>query len=456
MANQTDIKAQSHPQAIAARQLAFQVLKQIQRGAFADVALDRTLNQVNLPERDRKLATELVYGAIRRQRTLDAIIDQLAKKPANQQPPALRLILHLGLYQLRYLDQIPASAAINTTVELAKQNDLAGLSGFVNGLLRRYDRQPDKALPQSPHGATNIGIQYSFPDWIVQVYLDQFGLAETEKLCNWLNQPPSIDLRINTLKTSIAALETKFQQANIAVKRLPHLPQALRLTSHAGAIQNLPGFAAGEWVVQDSSAQLVGYLLDPHPGETIVDACAAPGGKTLHIAELMQDQGTVWAIDRTASRLKKIQQNVDRLGLHCIQVKTADSRHIPELVNQCDRVLVDAPCSGLGTLNRHADARWRQTPESVAKLAQLQREILQQAATWVKSGGILVYATCTIHPQENESIVEHFLRQNPRWTIERPASESAIAHFITETGWIKVLPHQHQMDGFFMVRLKKA
>jgi 16S rRNA (cytosine967-C5)-methyltransferase len=212
----------------------------------------------------------------------------------------------------------------------------------------------------------------------------------------------------------------------------------------------------GEWIVQDSSAQLVGYLLDPQPGETIVDACAAPGGKTLHIAELMQDQGTVWAVDRTASRLKKMQQNIDRLGLHCIQTKTADSRHIPEFVQQCDRVLVDAPCSGLGTLNRHADARWRQTPESVSELTQLQREILQQAATWVKPGGQLVYATCTLHPEENEVIVESFLSHNSHWIIDRPLASSPFEPFTVAPGWIKVLPHQHQMDGFFMVRLKRA
>jgi 16S rRNA (cytosine967-C5)-methyltransferase len=170
----------------------------------------------------------------------------------------------------------------------------------------------------------------------------------------------------------------------------------------------------------------------------------------------MQDQGKVWAIDKTASRLKKIHQNVDRLGLHCIYTKIADSRDIPEFVGTCDRVLVDAPCSGLGTLNRHADARWRQTPESVVTLTQLQREILTQAATWVKPGGILVYATCTLHPAENEAIVEAFLAANADWQVDPPAADSPIAPLINAAGWLKVLPHQHQMDGFFMVRLKKA
>jgi 16S rRNA (cytosine967-C5)-methyltransferase len=445
----------SQAPATTARELAFQALKQIQGGAFADVALDRALKTSNIDRIDRGLATELIYGIIRRQRTLDALIDQLATKPASQQPPELRLILHIGLYQLRYLDHIPSSAAVNTTVDLAKNHGLPGLAGFVNGLLRQYDREPDQSLPKSSNLATQIGLQQSFPDWIVQVYLDQFGPDETTQLCEWLNHPPTIDLRINGMKTTIEQVEAQFQQADIGVQRLPYCPQALRLTGHAGAIQYLPGFTAGEWIIQDSSAQLVTALLDPQPGETIVDACAAPGGKTLHIAELMQDQGTVWAIDKTASRRRKIQQNVDRLEFHCIQTKIADSRNIPEFVGQCDRVLVDAPCSGLGTLNRHADARWRQTPESVTQLTQLQREILDQAATWVKPGGILVYATCTLHPAENEAIVEQFLARNPDWQIDRPPASSPIFPLIAPPGWIKVLPHQHQMDGFFMVRLNR-
>jgi 16S rRNA (cytosine967-C5)-methyltransferase len=439
---------------LSSRQVAWQILRQIQGGAFADVALDRGLKGAVINDLDRKLATELVYGCMRRQRTLDAIIDQLAQKTAKQQPPELRLMLHIGLYQLRYLDQIPSSAAVNTTVDLAKQNGFAGLTGFVNGLLRQYLRTPELTIPAADPIA-RIGIQHSYPDWIVQVYRDQLGEAETEQLCEWFNQPPSIDLRINTLKTTIAAVQAQMQTVGIQSQPVPAVPQALRLTAHAGAIQNLPGFTTGDWIVQDSSAQLVGYLLDPQPGETIVDACAAPGGKTLHIAELMQDRGTVWAIDRAESRLKKIQQNVDRLGLQSIQLKTGDSRDLPEFVGIADRVLVDAPCSGLGTLHRHADGRWRQNPESVASLTQQQQDILQQASTWVKPGGILVYATCSLHPAENEAIVQNFLQQNPDWQIDRPPADSPVTPFLQPAGWAKIWPHQHQMDGFFMVRLKK-
>ncbi|XHX80415.1 MAG: 16S rRNA (cytosine(967)-C(5))-methyltransferase [Stenomitos frigidus ULC029] len=451
------------------RQLAFLALRSVHQGAFADVALDKTLQQAKLTNLlDRRLLTELVYGSVRRQRTLDAFIDQLAKKPAQQQPDDLRTILHLGLYQLCFLNQIPASAAVNTTVDLAKQNGFVGLAGFVNGVLRQYVRLREaeaaegatqnsslSSLVTSPSPITRLGIQHSYPDWMVALWLEQLGLDATEQLCHWMNQPPHIDLRVNTLKASVETVEAVMQTAGVAVSRIPHLPQALRLPAAAGAIQQLPGFDEGWWIVQDSSAQLVSYLVDPQPGEVVVDACAAPGGKTMHLAELMDDRGTVWACDRAASRLRKLQQNVDRLGLQAIRLCEGDSRNLPQFVNQCDRVLVDAPCSGLGTLHRHADARWRQTPETVQQLTQLQAELLEQAATWVKADGVLVYATCTLHPLENEVIVQTFLDHHPDWTIEPPLPDTPPAAFATTKGWIKVWSQEHDMDGFFMARLKK-
>nr|WP_290227670.1 16S rRNA (cytosine(967)-C(5))-methyltransferase [Trichocoleus desertorum] len=441
------------------RQLAFLALRSIQRDAFADVALDRVLQDAELNSQDRRLATELVYGSVRRQRTLDALIDQLGKKKSHQQPPDLRAILHLGLYQLRYLNQIPASAAVNTTVELAKQNGFPGLTGFVNGLMRQYIRLTESAgdplqLPADP--VQRLGTLHSYPDWIVQVWLDQLDLAETERLCEWMNRPPHIDLRINPLRTSLEAVEAAMQAEGVAVKRLPHLPQALRLLEPAGAIQKLPGFQEGWWMVQDASAQLVSYLVDPQPGEFVIDACAAPGGKALHLAELMQDQGTIWACDRTSSRLKKLTENAERLGIHSTKISIGDSRDQPQFVGKGDRVLLDAPCSGLGTLNRHADARWRQTPDRVQELGTLQQELLTAAATWLKPDGVLVYATCTLHPQENEQVITAFLAQHPDWQIEPPAPSSPAAAFATPQGWVKVWPHRQQMDGFFMVRLKRS
>jgi len=440
------------------RQLAFLALRDIhRRGAFTDVALDRVLRTTKLNSADRRLVTDLVYGTVRRSRSLDALIDQLGKKKAHQQPPDLRTILHIGLYQLRYQERIPPSAAVNTTVELAKENGFKGLAGVVNGLLRQYERLATSSgeplqLPVEP--VERLGILHSFPDWIIQIWLEQLGVEETEQLCEWFNQSPTIDLRVNTLRVSIEDVETAMQSAGVDVRRVPQLPQALRVVGGTGAIQQLPGFSEGWWTIQDSSAQLVSHLLNPQRGDVVIDACAAPGGKTTHIAELMADEGKIWACDAKASRLKKLKENAQRLQLKSIQICTGDSRNFSQFTNSADSVLLDAPCSGLGTLHRRPDIRWRITPETVHELSILQGELLEQAATWVKPGGVLVYATCTLHPQENEGVIQPFRERNPHWQIEPPVPHSPLSAFSMPQGWIKVLPHQHQMDGFFMVRLK--
>ncbi|NEP16901.1 MAG: 16S rRNA (cytosine(967)-C(5))-methyltransferase [Leptolyngbya sp. SIO4C1] len=439
-----------------ARQAALATIKAVERGAFADVELDRQLHRSQLSSDDRRLATELVYGSVRRRRTLDALIDQLGKKPAHQQPVDLRLILQLGFYQLRYLSQIPDHAVVDTSVELAKHCRLGKLSGVVNGMLRQYIRLSAAGDPlRLPDDEiARLGVLYSYPDWIVRVWQQRLPEDEVAQLCDWFNRPPNLDLRVNRLKVSVDQAAAALQAAGVQTQRLPHLPWALRLSGKIGNIRQLPGYAEGWWMVQDASAQLVAELLNPQPGETVIDACAAPGGKTAHLAELMQDTGALLACDRTASRLKKVQQNQQRLGLTCIQTQVCDSRNQPQLTATADKVLLDVPCSGLGTLHRHADARWRQQPGSVRDLVQLQKELLAQTATWVKPGGTLVYATCTLHPDENEHQIQQFLADHPDWVIEPPELDSPAAAYSDESGWIKVWPHRDNMDGFFMVRLQ--
>ena len=440
------------------RSLAFLALKNVyQKKAYTDVALNRVLKSVDksveISQADRSFACELVYGIVRRQRTLDALIDLLGKKKAAQQPPDLRIILHLGLYQLRYLDRIPASAAVNTSVELAKANSLAKLAGVVNGLLRGYIRQAESNDPlQLPDNAiARLGIKHSFPDWIVETWLEQLPLEEVDQLLAWFNRSPQIDLRVNILKTSVTEVTKMFKAAEISVEPIPNLPQGLRLAG-AGAVTDLPGYKEGWWVIQDSSAQLVTHLLDPQPGETIIDACAAPGGKTTHIAELMGDRGRIIACDRAAKRLNKVRENAARLQLSSIQIAAGDSRNQPEFANIADRVLLDAPCSGLGTLHKRPDIRWRQTAQAIRELCQLQKELLEQVSNWVKPGGILVYATCTLNVLENETVIQSFLENNSNWSIQSPPNAIA-QNWVTSEGWIKVYPHRDNMDGFFMVKL---
>ena len=438
------------------RQVAFNALYEvIIKDAYAEVALDRAFKKQSLSPQDYGLISELVYGIVRRKRTLDALIDQFATKPSSEQPPKLRLILLLGLYQLRYLTQVPPSAAVDTSVKLAKSNGLSKLSGVVNGILRKYIRQRETIsdpliLPDDP--IAQLGIKHSFPDWIIQLWCDEFGAATAEQLAQWFNQSPNIDLRINPLKTTREAVENAFTDANISYESLS-LPYGLRLTSGVGNIQQLPGFKEGWFTVQDFSAQLVGYLLDPQPGETVIDACAAPGGKTTHIAELMGDQGIIWGCDRAESRLKKVTANAQRLQLNSIQTCAGDVRMLSQFYNSSDRVLVDAPCSGLGTLHRRTDLRWRQTPQNLVELAQLQQEILTSAATWVKPHGMLVYAVCTINPLENEDVIKAFLANHPHWEIVPPPENFPTKSLMSPVGWLKILPTKHNSDGFFMAKL---
>ena len=441
------------------RAIAFLALKDVyQKKAYTDVALNRVLKSASrvdeIGQTDRSFACELVYGIVRRQRTLDSLIDVLGKKKAAQQPPDLRILLHLGLYQLRYLDRIPASAAVNTSVELAKANGLGKLSGVVNGLLRSYLRATEAdadplQLPADP--VTKLGVKHSFPDWIVETWLEQLPLEEVDRLLAWFNQSPKIDLRVNILKTTVAEVEAALQEAGVAVERIPHLPQGLRIEG-AGAVAGLPGYKQGWWTIQDSSAQLVSHLLDPQPEETIIDACAAPGGKTTHIAELMGDKGHIVACDRAAKRLKKVRENAARLQLNSIQIEAGDSRDVESFYNLGDRVLLDVPCSGLGTLHKRPDIRWRQTAQGIESLVELQQELIEEAARWVKPRGVLVYATCTLNISENEKVIQSFLANNSNWSIQ-PTTDTIARYWATSAGWIEVYPHRSNMDGFFMVRL---
>lgn len=372
------------------RQFAFQALQRINKGAFADIALDQVLQKSNLDQRDRRLVTELVYGSIRQQRTLDAWIAQLSQKKKTRHPVNLQLILRLGFYQLCFLNQIPPSAAVNTTVNLAKSNGFKGLAGFVNGILRQYlrlrDQQDEEQAtvpsshrpngpihkveqehPISPHRSLQLpnsdieqlGVLYSYPDWIVTTWLNQLNLEETTQLCQWFNRPPSIDLRVNPQRTTIEIVETALQAIGLTCKRVSNLPYTLRFVDSPGLIQALPGFQEGWWTVQDASAQLVSYLLDPQPHEIIIDTCAAPGGKTTHIGELMGDTGTIWACDRNASRLRKVTENSDRLQLQSISIQPRDCTLSSE------ELRLQSPQKTVDDVERSLDSDWDEYADRV-------------------------------------------------------------------------------------------
>jgi 16S rRNA (cytosine967-C5)-methyltransferase len=408
---------------LESRQLAWQVLQAVAAGAYADGALERELKRHPLTPADRALATELAYGSIRQRRQLDAWLDELGQVPALRQPPKLRWLLHLGLYQLLHSDRVPASAAVSTTVELAKRGGLARLAPVVNGLLRSFLRRQEAHQPlgEPATAAERLALAHSLPDWLAAELLGWLPQERAESFAAACNQPPPLDLRVNPLRISREALLEAFAAAGIAAEPLEGLPQGLTLTARSGDLRALPGYAEGHWCVQDRSAQRIAPLLEPRPGQRLLDACAAPGGKSTHLAELIGDQGEVLALDRSGPRLRRLITNAERLGLGSIHALEADGLTLaqlqPQLLGRFDGLLIDAPCSGLGTLARHADARWRITPEAVNGLAELQRQLLEALLPLLKPGGRLVYATCTVHPAENQQQLDAFQQRHPDWRL---------------------------------------
>ena len=415
----------SSPPGLASRQVAWQVLQAVAAGAYADGALERELGRVSLSPQDRGLATELAYGAIRQRRLLDAWLDQLGKVPAERQPPKLRWLLHLGLYQLLSSDRIPASAAVSTTVELAKRGGLSRLAPVVNGMLRAFlrRREAGEALPLPSDPAAALAIRQSLPDWLAAALLQWRTPDEAEAFARACNTPPALDLRVNGLRSTPEAVQAALAAAGVVAEPIEGLPMGLSIKGRSGELRHLPGYDEGHWCVQDRSAQLVVPLLQPNPGERILDACAAPGGKSTHLAELMGDQGLVLAVDRGEARLRRVDRNCERLGLTAIKTHCADASQLrvqePTWAQSFDRILVDAPCSGLGTLSRHADARWRLGPSSIGELVEVQRQLLESLLPLLKPGGRLLYATCTVHPQENQQLVQALLASHAELELVR-------------------------------------
>ena len=428
---------------LAPRLAAWRVLQAVAAGAYADAALERELAAGRLAPLDRALATDLAYGAIRQRRLLDAWIDAHGKVPARSQPPTLRWLLHVGLQQLLSSERVPAAAAVSTSVELAKRHGLARLAPVVNGILRGVlrNRSSDAApsgdpppaprplpppwqglpLPQDP--AASLALRHSLPEWLAVELLGWLPADRAEAFAAASQAPPAVDLRIQADRTSREALLAAFAEAGVTAEARPETPQALTLPAGCGNPRQLPGFSEGLWCVQDRHAQAIVPLLDPRPGQRVLDACAAPGGKTTQIATCLQGEGELWAVDRSAARLRRVEQNLARLGVGPVQTLAADAAELsslrPEWEGHFDRVLLDAPCSGLGTLARHADARWRIEPESIEELAQLQSRLLEGLAPLLAPGGILVYATCTVHPRENGERVAAFLSGRPSWRLRQ-------------------------------------
>ena len=407
-----------------ARKAAWDVIQAVGGGAFADVALERIFNLYSFKSIDKGLITELSYGAIRQRYYLDCWIDHLGKVPAKKQPPLLRWLLHLGLYQVLKMKRIPPAAAINTTVELAKTHHLKKLAPVVNGILRSALRSKERGLllPKSNNPSLELAKNESLPLWLADELINWKGLEDSKKIAKAFNCISPIDIRVNRLRADLKEVKEIFDSCGIHNQVIPNCPYGLEVRAGVGEPRKWPGYEEGKWSVQDRSSQLIAPSLGPLPGEKILDACAAPGGKSTHIAELINNEGNLWSVDRSSRRSKKILANSERLGTKCLQILVADSNELllkkPDWKGFFDRILIDAPCSGLGTLARHPDARWRMNQDNIQQLVAVQSQLLNSLAPLLKNGGKLVYSTCTIHPEENSHQIKNFLQSKSEFLLE--------------------------------------
>jgi 16S rRNA (cytosine967-C5)-methyltransferase len=423
-----------------------------------DPVLDRVLRSPGLNPTDRALVTELVYGVLRQRGYLDWAIGLFAVEGGRRQSVRLKNLLRLGSYQILFLDRIPVSAAVNESVRLAKTLGSGPVAGFVNAILRALSRAEAIALP-NPDGdpVLYLSVKYSHPEWLVRRWLSRLGRERTAALCASDNEIPPVTVRINPLRTTREALAAELKREGIGVTPCRVSSAGLMLRG-VGDLTGLPAYRRGAFYVQDEAAQLIGRIVDPKPGERILDLCAAPGGKSTHLAELMGDRGEVVAADADAKRLERIVQNIERLGLASVRSVAADATRDPAALGDrpYDRILVDAPCSGLGILRRNPEAKWYKTEDAVTGMAARQRKILDRVPPLLKPGGVLVYSTCTTEPEENENVIGDFLDGHQDFRLETIHSDAFEgSDLVTPEGYVNTLVNPYQMDHFFAARLMK-
>lgn len=445
------------------RERAVRILGRVEEEqSYANLLLQRELQEVE-DGRDRQLITLLVNGTLKNRLTLDYALRRHLRTPLSALPHEVRWILRISAFQLLFLAKIPAPAAVNEGVEMTKPRR-GKYTGLVNGVLHKVLQDGwNIRWPNSGKEAVRyLSVRYSHPEWMVKRWLKRYGFEETEALCQANNEPALLWIRTNTLKVTREELLNNLQQEGVQARLGERVPESLIL-ENSGALDRLKCFQEGLFTVQDESSQLVAHVLDPRPGDRVLDSCAAPGGKTTHLAQKMKNQGEILAFDIHPHKVDLIVQLAQRLGITIIRPQAGDARELPGIEKaSCQKVLVDAPCSGLGVIRRRADLRYQKTEAEIEKLPALQLEILNRAAQCVAQGGELVYSTCTIEPDENFEVVKAFRKGHPEFQPvnlldDLPFSlneESDIRQ--AKKGMLQILPHRHGMDGFFIAKFKRV
>lgn len=448
---------------MTARECALRILTRVEEEAsYANLLMQKSLHELS-DIRDRQLVTLLVNGTLKNRLTLDYALRRHLRKPMSELPHEVRWILRTSAFQILYLSKIPSPVAVNEGVELTKRR-FGKYSALVNGVLRNVltsgweIRWPSREKEPIRY----LSIRYSHPEWMVKRWFKRYGFAETEALCQANNEPAPVWIRTNTLKTSRDDLRIRLEGEGVTVTLGERVPESL-LIENFGAVEKLPSFREGLFTVQDESSQLVAHILNPQAGDQVLDACSAPGGKTTHIAQKMNNQGEILAFDIHPHKLGLIEGLAQRLGIHIIQPKCGDARELPGVAETSrQKVLVDAPCSGLGVIRRRADMRWHKKEEEIQELPPLQLAILERASQCVTPGGELVYSTCTIEPEENFEVVKAFRAKHPEFIPVSLLEELPFS--LTEEkdlnqakkGILQILPHKHGMDGFFLAKFRRG
>jgi len=436
------------------RRIAVNVLNLVfQEGAYSNLALNKALNESNLDDKDKALTTEIVYGTIKYKYAIDKILNNYVKTGVGKLDIFVLNVLRIGIYQLRYLDKIPNFAAVNECVELGKTKS-PGACKLINGVLRNYLRNEDKVYYDKDNLIQELSFEYSYPNWIVKFLMDQYGKEKCAQILRGLNTTPSITVRVNNLKSDYETVWDKLVEYGYNVEEGEVCPEAIRIIK-GKSIENNPLFKEGFITVQDESAMLTAPSMDLEEKMTVLDLCSAPGGKTTHISEIMNNTGRVYAFDIHEHKLKLIEDNIQRLGIKDARVIEMDAEIFnPKYENYADRVLIDVPCSGIGIIRKKPEIKYTKKERDLNQLVRIQRKILTNAAKYVKKDGILLYSTCTLNKNENEENIKWFLEKFPNFKVE-PVFYGNLSNLVYDKlGMLTILPSEY-MDGFFIAKLRK-
>jgi len=437
-----------------ARKIAIDVLNEIfTKNAYSNIVLGKNLDKSSLDRKDKGLVTEIVYGTLKYKYTIDVILNHYLKNGIRKIDDTVLNILRISIYQLRYLDKIPQFAVVNEAAELAKRRS-AGATRLVNGVLRNYIRNDGVSLINENDPIEKLAFDYSFPRWLVKMFSSQYRPEEVKSILKGLNMTPSVTVRVNNLKTTYDDAFETLKQSGYDVKEGEVCPEAIAIL-RGGNIEDNPLFRNGHISVQDESAMLVAPAMDIFEDMKILDLCSAPGGKTCHMAEIMNNTGKIYAFDIHEKKLELIKENVERLGITNVVCSKLDaSKYAEKYTSIADRVLIDVPCSGIGIIRKKPEIKWTKEIEGTTRLINIQRSIMINAAKYTKTGGKLIYSTCTLNKDENEGNIKWFLNKYPQFSLE-PLNFGNFGNVIYHPeGYVTILPNEN-MDGFFIAKMKR-